>query len=211
MERLLSMGGERAPFRSENQARTGTFDGAHELLERATVLQIASKTEDIVVPSAHRSRLRAPLLTTCAALLAAATAVLSGASCFAPSDPDEESLGEAEQAVDQQGDWTGFTNGQCVHGVYQFYLHRYGISLLGTCAQPGNVDNCENCGACMIWKSDIIHPDPSLFNQYAWGTTMPQTYDIVVYPRRHRRSAPVTSRASITSRAATRARGSSST
>ncbi len=94
-----------------------------------------------------------------------------------------ESLGTSEEAVGGAvGDWTGFTDGQCVHGVYQFYLHRYGISLPGACAEGSNVGNCENCGACMIWEGNAVHPPASLFNRYDWGTTMPQTYDIVVYP-----------------------------
>ena len=111
------------------------------------------------------------------------TFALLGAGCISPAAEDPpEALGDVAQAVVAQGDWSGFTGGQCVHGVYQFYLHRFGIDLLGTCAQPGNLGNCQNCGACMMWQSSIVAPDPKLFNRYDWGTTMPQTYDIAVYP-----------------------------
>lgn len=107
-------------------------------------------------------------------------------ACSAPSGPPDEgpahATGTVSEAVTAVGDWKGFTDGQCVHGLYTFYSSRFGISLPGACLPPGNVDNCEDCGACMIWKSAAVHPDPKLFDRYAWGTAMPQTYDIVVYP-----------------------------
>ena len=121
------------------------------------------------------------------ALCSFAGAVLSLAACASTPDTstsDPEATGTSADAVTGAvGDWTGFTAGQCVHGVYQFYLHRYGISLEGTCAHA-TVGNCESCGACMIWEGANINPPAALFNKYAWGTTMPQTYDIVVYPPR---------------------------
>jgi MYXO-CTERM domain-containing protein len=107
--------------------------------------------------------------------------LVAGCASPAADDPQEEP-GQTADAVTAQGDWTGFTGGQCVHGVYQFYLHRFGLSLTGACAQPGNLGTCQNCGACMIWKSSAVAPSPSLFNKYDFGTTTPRTYDIVVYP-----------------------------
>jgi MYXO-CTERM domain-containing protein len=112
--------------------------------------------------------------------------IISAAGCASTPDTgaDPEVTGSSADAVTGAvGDWTGFTSGQCVHGVYQFYLHRYGISLTGTCAHA-TVGNCESCGACMIWEGPNVEPPAALFNKYAWGTTMPQTYDIVVYPPR---------------------------
>ena len=103
-----------------------------------------------------------------------------GTGCSSADTP-EDTL-QAEDAVTTDGDWSGFTGGQCVHGVYQFYLHRFDIDLTGTCAQEGNVGSCENCGACMIWESAAVRPSSKLFNRYSWGSTKPQTYDIVVYP-----------------------------
>ncbi len=100
--------------------------------------------------------------------LAAVQAVFPG--CASNVAEPEESADSTEDAL-TKGNWTGFTNGQCVHGVYSFYLHRYGISLPGTCA-AGDVGICESCGACEIWKSKAIHPPAKLFNQYDWGTTM---------------------------------------
>lgn len=117
--------------------------------------------------------------------LATAFAVVSVASIGCQANTEiEDDVGEVSQAVTARGNWSGFTGGQCVHGVYQFYEHRFGISLTGTCAQGGDIGNCANCGACMIWKSNAVRPDPKLFNRYAWGSVMPQTYDIVVYAPR---------------------------
>jgi hypothetical protein len=108
-------------------------------------------------------------------------------SCASAPDGDEDqptgTTSEDLVVGGAVGNWTGFTAGQCVHGLYQFYLARYGISLTGTCAHA-TVGNCESCGACMIWKGPNVEPPASLFHKYAWGTTMPQTYDIVVYPPR---------------------------
>jgi hypothetical protein len=111
---------------------------------------------------------------------------VQGCSGAQSDESDSTSADEVSGAV---GNWSGFTAGQCVHGVYSFYLHRYGISLEGTGAQSGNIGNCEFEGACMIWKSSRVEPTEvastkSKFVKYAWGTTMPQTYDIVVYPPR---------------------------
>jgi hypothetical protein len=104
--------------------------------------------------------------------------------------PQEDADGSSADAVSGAvGNWKGMTAGQCVHGVYSFYAARYGISLEGTGAQGGNIGNCEFEGACMIWKSARVEPTEvastkSKFVKYDWGTTMPQTYDIVVYPPR---------------------------
>ena len=116
------------------------------------------------------------LLGTCAAL----------AACGPGETTEVQSLdGDlVRQAVTTVGNWSGFGTGQCVSGVYTFYENRFGISLNGCCAQAGNVGSCEHCGACMIWESGAVQPNPALFNRYDWGTTMPQTYDIVVYPPR---------------------------
>ena len=105
------------------------------------------------------------------------------AGCAAPTpESNEEIVGVAQSAITGAvGDWTGFTDGQCVHGVYSFYAARFGISLPAACA-GGNVGICETCGACMIWESAAVNPPASLFNKYAWGATMPQLYDIVVLP-----------------------------
>ncbi len=104
------------------------------------------------------------------------------ASCASAPDGDSSATGTSSEAVTGAvGDWTGFTAGQCVHGVYAFYKYRYGITLEGTCAHA-TVGNCESCGACMIWEGPNVEPPASLFNKYAWGTTTPKTYDIVVYP-----------------------------
>ncbi|MDB4995568.1 MAG: putative exported peptidase [Myxococcaceae bacterium] len=113
-----------------------------------------------------------------------ASLVVAVSSCASTPEEDPEATGATSEAVSGAvGNWTGFTSGQCVHGVYQFYLNRYGISLPGTCAHA-TVGNCQSCGACMIWKGPNVEPPASLFNKYAWGTTTPQTYDIVVYPPR---------------------------
>ncbi|HEX7666627.1 MAG TPA: CHAP domain-containing protein [Polyangiaceae bacterium] len=118
-------------------------------------------------------------------ILTATSFGVVGCASNAPVGDGESATSTSEEAVTGAvGDWTGFTNGQCVHGVYQFFLNRYGISLLGTCAQAGNLGICQNCGACMIWESATINPPKSLFNKYTFGSTMPQTYDIVVYPPR---------------------------
>jgi hypothetical protein len=111
--------------------------------------------------------------------------VMAVSSCASAPDGDEQTGTTSEPLVvgGAVGNWTGFTAGQCVHGVYQFYLARYGISLTGTCAHA-TVGNCQTCGACMIWEGPNVEPPASLFHKYAWGTTMPQTYDIVVYPPR---------------------------
>jgi len=125
-----------------------------------------------------------PLLLCLAALGGSGCAADSEVPSESPAEPHGpgEELGAARQAVLTLGDWTGWEPGQCVHGVYAFYDDRFGVDLLGTCAQAGDLGNCRNCGACMIWESEIINPDPALFNKYAWGTTTAQTYDIVVYP-----------------------------
>ncbi|HEX7666628.1 MAG TPA: CHAP domain-containing protein [Polyangiaceae bacterium] len=117
------------------------------------------------------------------AVAALALTSLLTPACASNVDGGEDDTSVSTEDALTKGNWSGFTDGQCVHGVYQFYLHRYGISLPGTCGAP-SVGICETCGACEIWKSKAIHPPASRFNQYTWGTTMPQTYDIVVYAPR---------------------------
>jgi hypothetical protein len=114
-----------------------------------------------------------------------ASLIVGSTSCASAPDGNAEAIGASAEAITGAvGDWTGFTNGECVHGVYEFYSHRYGVTLTGTCAQPADVGNCETCGACMIWEGSRVEPSATLFNRHAWGATTPQTYDIVVYPPR---------------------------
>jgi CHAP domain len=119
---------------------------------------------------------------------AAALVGLSAASCSsAPATydqgSDEPNVGTTQEAVTGAvGDWTGFIDGQCVAGVFHFFETRFGASFVGLCAQGANVGNCENCGACMIWNGSRTEPNPAVWNRYAWGSVMPQLYDMVVYP-----------------------------
>jgi len=111
----------------------------------------------------------------------------SVASCSsAPSTYDQgsdESTGSSSDAVTGAvGDWTGYTDGQCVVGAYHFFESRFGASFIGLCAQGANIGNCENCGACMIWNGPRVEPNPAVWNRYAWGTVTPQLYDMVVFP-----------------------------
>jgi MYXO-CTERM domain-containing protein len=123
------------------------------------------------------------------ALLPAFLGLAIGIQGCAITPQDETDSTSADAVSGAVGNWSGMTAGQCVHGVYSFYANRFGIALEGTGAQGGNIGNCEFEGACMIWESARVEPTEvastkSKFNKYAWGTTMPQTYDIVVYPPR---------------------------
>jgi hypothetical protein len=102
-------------------------------------------------------------------------------SLSGPTSEQDGATGEISQAV-TVGDWSGMTNGQCVHGVYSFYSSRFGIDLTGCCAPAGDIGKCKDCGACMIWESGAVRPNPALFDAYPWGSAMPSTYDIVVLP-----------------------------
>jgi hypothetical protein len=111
---------------------------------------------------------------------------MAGAFLACASDTDgptgEAPVGEIAQAVVTVGDWNGYGDGQCVIGAQAFYKNRFGVTLKATGYQPGNVGPCKNLGACMYWVSDIVRPDPNLWNRYDFGSKMPQTYDLVIYP-----------------------------
>jgi hypothetical protein len=95
---------------------------------------------------------------------------------------DPEATDEVAQAVTTKGDWSAYGNGQCVAGAYTFYSKRYGVSLTPTGVQTSSIGACKYLGACMIWMSSKVRPASSKWNRYAWGSVMPQTYDMVIYP-----------------------------
>ena len=115
--------------------------------------------------------------------------VVIGASCLAAAcastDHASESgleLGEISQAVVTQGDWSAYGAGQCVFGAQTFYKNRYGVGLKATGVQGSDIGGCKYLGACMYWVSDAARPDPGTWNRYDFGSNMPQTYDLVIYP-----------------------------
>ncbi len=114
-------------------------------------------------------------------LLVASAMVACSSYGVAPAD-DEERTGEIAQAVTAQGDWSGYGNGQCVIGAQAFYKNRFGVALKPTGVQSGNVGNCAYLGACMYWVSNAARPDPAVWDRHDWGSTKPQTYDLVIYP-----------------------------
>jgi hypothetical protein len=115
-------------------------------------------------------------------LFAFAAGLASACATEERSTPLDGPLGEIAQAVVTVGDWNGYGDGQCVIGAQIFYKGRFGVTLKATGYQPGDIGACANLGACMYWVSDIVRPDPALWNRYDFGSTMPQTYDLVIYP-----------------------------
>ncbi len=124
--------------------------------------------------------------------LLASTFAFSSVGCAsgAPSPENgEDDLGSTQQAVcdgTTKGHWSLFPAGdgvsstnQCVHGVSVFYTAKFGVPRLAA-SYSKTVGNCLGYGACQMWLSS--HPNPALWNRYAWGTETPQTYDLVIYP-----------------------------
>ncbi len=111
--------------------------------------------------------------------------VFAGAACstgdLAPGD-EEERLGSRAEAVTAQGDWSGYGDGQCVIGAQTFYKNRFQVALKPTGVQSGDVGSCAYLGACMYWVSSAARPDPATWDRHEWGSTMPQTYDLLIYP-----------------------------
>ncbi len=127
------------------------------------------------------ARLRCALL---AALLVpvAMPGCVTDEPAAATDDGALEPVASVSQQVVTQGDWGAFTNGQCVIGVQNFYKAKFGVKLSATGLQSGNVGNCQYLGACMFWVSPKVQPDPGQWDRHDWGSVMPQTYDLVVYP-----------------------------
>lgn len=123
---------------------------------------------------------RALRRVTALALFAAALAAC--ATEAADGGLPEGPIAEVSQAVVTVGDWNGYGDGQCVIGAQTFYKNRFGVALKPTGVQSGNVGNCAWLGACMYWVSNAARPDPNVWNRYDFGTKMPQTYDLVIYP-----------------------------
>jgi hypothetical protein len=122
------------------------------------------------------------------ALSAAALAALASSAC-ASGDPAggsvagaDERLGAVAQAVETQGDWAQYGSGQCVSGARTFYTNHFGVTLKATGVQGSSIGACEYLGACMYWVSGAAQPDPGTWDKHPWGSAMPQTYDLVIYP-----------------------------
>jgi hypothetical protein len=103
--------------------------------------------------------------------------VLAVAGCSsAPSNDDSMSdpaTGTSADAVSGAvGNWSGFTNGQCVAGAYNFFERHFGVTgFKGLCAEGHNVGRCYNCGACELWEGAAVEPPASEFNRSALQVT----------------------------------------
>ena len=76
------------------------------------------------------------------------------------------------------GDWSQFGNGQCLVGIQNFYPAKFGASI--PVAREAQTGSCAPEGACHIWLDDI--PSPALWERIPNdGTTLPSTYDVIVY------------------------------
>lgn len=114
-----------------------------------------------------------------------AVALVGVASCSETPDsqgPGGEGLGQVGLPVDTYGDWSAYGNGQCVIGAQTFYKNKFGVALKPTGVQQGDVGSCAYLGACMYWVSGAAQPDLNTWDRHDWGSLMPQTYDLVIYP-----------------------------
>lgn len=112
-------------------------------------------------------------------------ALLGVISCSEATDSPKshgEELAQAKWLVTTYGDWSAYGNGQCVIGAQTFYKKKFGVALKATGVQSGNIGNCAYLGACMYWVSSIARPDSGTWDRHEWGSIMPQTYDLVIYP-----------------------------
>lgn len=120
-------------------------------------------------------------------LLAVALAGLGALSPFAAgcsggTGLEPEKLGDIAQSVTTYGDWSQYGDGQCVTGARAFYTAKFGVTLNATGLQSTDVGSCAYLGACMYWVSPKVAPDSAKWVKHAWGTAMPKTYDLVIYP-----------------------------
>lgn len=114
------------------------------------------------------------------ASVALVLALLGASACSTVTD--HEALDEIAQAVKTYGNWSAYGDGQCVTGARTFYQNRYGVTLAATGAQGSSIGACKYLGACMYWVSPKVRPSAAKWNRYEWGSVMPQTYDLVIYP-----------------------------
>jgi hypothetical protein len=115
---------------------------------------------------------------------AAALAALSPltAACSGGPGLEGEKLGDIAQAVTTYGDWSTYGDGQCVTGARTFYTAKFGVTLNATGLQSTDIGSCAALGACMYWVSPKVAPSSATWVKYAWGSEMPKTYDLIIYP-----------------------------
>jgi MYXO-CTERM domain-containing protein len=109
-----------------------------------------------------------------------------GASDQGAEQGPAEPVGEVAQAAcsaTTAGDWSAFPQGdgslQCVGGVRQFYMNKFGAFVPP--ASGGPVGACAKYGACNIWVNPANQPSSAVWTRYDWGTATPQLYDMVVF------------------------------
>jgi hypothetical protein len=86
----------------------------------------------------------------------------------------------ASTCVAPTQDWSDFPTGyQCIVGVQQFTMNKWGVPFPHTGGAPAK-NGCLALGACLEWVDDL--PDPAVWNRYAWGTKDPQAYDVLIFP-----------------------------
>jgi hypothetical protein len=116
----------------------------------------------------------------------AAIACLSAAGCYPAPETEEEIKALAEQQLNAngeltataQGDWSKFTNGQCLVAVQNFYPAKFGVSVPVAGAGTGS---CASAGACLIWLKN--QPSSAEWERIPnGGGRMPSMYDLIVYP-----------------------------
>ena len=87
---------------------------------------------------------------------------------------------QASTCVAPTQDWSAFPSGyQCIVGVQQFVMNKWGVSFPHTGGAPAK-NGCLALGACLEWVDDL--PDPAVWNRYAWGSKDPQAYDVLIFP-----------------------------
>lgn len=131
-----------------------------------------------VPPRAARRSPLSPRRVSCALLLA----LFGPLACAAIDEDGLAPLGELGQEVVTKGNWSLYGNGQCVVGARTFYDKRFGVTLSATGVQGSSIGACKYLGACMYWVSPKVRPSSAKWNRYAWGSVMPQTYDLIIYP-----------------------------